>query len=529
MPKLEDEIEKLQNSPTLDTNFRLWLTSMSSNKFSINVLKNSIKITMEPPKGLKLNLQRQYDNLNEEELEACSKPELFKSFFFSLCFFHAIVQDRRKFGPVGWNVKYDFTNEDLKVSRMQLKNFLEEYDEVPYKVLNYLVAEINYGGRVTDDKDQRLIQTILLTYLTDKTLQYNAYPYSESGIYYCPKPGPKSTYTDYIKKLPTTTGPEVFGLHDNAEIITAQNEARLLLETLLLMQPRTSSGSGKTMEQSVSETLEIIEKNTPPVFDYEAIKNKFPTDYNESMNTVLIQEVIRYNVLLNLMKVNIQNLKKALSGHIVMDEALDAIVTSIYNNQVPQVWIKSGFLSMKPLMSWIKDLNERITFFNDWHEKGTPTCFCISRFSFPQAFLTGTLQNYARKHKCEIDLLTFEFKIMDDTTWDKVQDKPEDGCYVYGMFLEGARWNYETHLLDNSLNRELYTDVPLIHMIPVPNREPPKTGIYNTPLYKVLSRQGTLSTTGHSTNFVLMVELPTKEDEAKWIKAGVAMFLALKQ
>ena len=172
MPKLEDEIEKLQNSPTLDPNFRLWLTSMSSNKFSITVLKNSIKITMEPPKGLKLNLQRQYDNLNEEDLEACSKPELFKSFFFSLCFFHAIVQDRRKFGPIGWNVKYDFTNEDLKVSRMQLKNFLEEYDDVPYKVLNYLVAEINYGGRVTDDKDQRLIQTILLTYLTPNTLKY---------------------------------------------------------------------------------------------------------------------------------------------------------------------------------------------------------------------------------------------------------------------------------------------------------------------------------------------------------------------
>jgi len=329
--------------------------------------------------------------------------------------------------------------------------------------------------------------------------------------------------------LPTTTSPEVFGLHDNAEIITAQNEARLLLETLLLMQPRTSSGGGKSMEQSVTETLEIIEKNTPPAFDYEAVFKKFPTEYEESMNTVLIQEVIRYNVLLNLMKVNIQNLKKALSGHIVMDEALDAIVTSIYNNQVPQVWIKSGFLSMKPLMSWIKDLNERITFFKDWYEKGTPTCFCISRFSFPQAFLTGTLQNYARKHGCEIDLLTFEFKIMDDTTWDKVTDKPEDGCYVYGMYLEGARWNYETHLLDNSLNRELYTDVPLIHMVPVPNREPPKSGIYNTPLYKILSRQGTLSTTGHSTNFVLMVELPTSEDESKWIKAGVAMFLALKQ
>ena len=89
-----------------------------------------------------------------------------------------------------------------------------------YKVLNYLVAEINYGGRVTDDKDQRLIKTILLTYLTENTLKFNDYPYSESKIYYCPKPGMKSDYMDYIKHLPMNTYPEVFGLYDNAEIIS---------------------------------------------------------------------------------------------------------------------------------------------------------------------------------------------------------------------------------------------------------------------------------------------------------------------
>ena len=121
---------------------------------------------MEPPKGLKLNLLRQYGNIKDQDLENCSKPELFKTFFFSMCFFHAIIQDRRKFGPIGWNVRYEFTNEDLIVSRKQLKNFLEEYDEVPYKVINYLGAEINYGGRVTDDKDQRLIRTILKSFLT---------------------------------------------------------------------------------------------------------------------------------------------------------------------------------------------------------------------------------------------------------------------------------------------------------------------------------------------------------------------------
>jgi len=165
MPKLEDIIDGLQSNPNIEPTFRLWLTSMSSKDFSINICKSSIKITMEPPKGLKLNLLRQYNNIKDIDFDGCAKPELFKSFLFSLCFFHAIVQDRRKFGAIGWNNSYNFTNEDLIVSRMQLKTFLEDYDDVPYKVLNYLFAYINYGGRVTDDKDQRLIRTIMKFYI----------------------------------------------------------------------------------------------------------------------------------------------------------------------------------------------------------------------------------------------------------------------------------------------------------------------------------------------------------------------------
>ena len=214
MPTLEKVIEEL--SICQEQNFRLWMTSMSDKDFSINVLKASVKITMEPPKGLRNNLLRQYNNIKEEELEGCTKKDAFKSYFFSLCFFHAIVQDRRKFGPIGWNNHYDFTNEDLIVSKKQLKNFLEEYDSIPYKVLNYLISEINYGGRVTDYNDQTLIRTVLKQYLSENILQYENYKFSLSGKYYCPPPGEKNDYINFIKSMDNITSPEVFGLHDNA-------------------------------------------------------------------------------------------------------------------------------------------------------------------------------------------------------------------------------------------------------------------------------------------------------------------------
>ena len=96
------------------------------------------------------------------------------------------------------------------------------------------------------------------------------------------------------------------------------------------------------------------------------------------------------------------------------------------------------------------------------------------------------------------------------------------------MFIEGCKWDYKAHQLGESDPKKLFTDLPLVHFIPKTDRENPKTGIYNCPVYKVLSRTGTLSTTGHSTNFVLYLELPSTEEEDKWIIAGVACFLALR-
>ena len=140
-------------------------------------------MTLEPPSGLRNNLLRTYQNLDAKDFEECLKPAEYSRLLFGFCLFHAIIQDRRKFGAIGWNIPYEFTNEDLTVCRRQLRMLLDEYAEVPFKVLNFLGAEINYGGRVTDDKDVRLIKTILELYICPQALEVN-YKFSTSGIYY---------------------------------------------------------------------------------------------------------------------------------------------------------------------------------------------------------------------------------------------------------------------------------------------------------------------------------------------------------
>ena len=135
--------------------------------------------------------------------------------------------------------------------------------------------------------------------------------------------------------MPLNPAPEAFGLHENAEITTSQNTTRLLLENVLSMQPRASTGAGKTREQIIGEMAGYLQTRTPEVIDLEMVGKKYPTSYEESMNTVLFQECVRYNRLLLDMKISLANVQKALKGEVVMSEELEKMSNNIFDNLVP--------------------------------------------------------------------------------------------------------------------------------------------------------------------------------------------------
>lgn len=222
----------------------------------------------------------------------------------------------------------------------------------------------------------------------------------------------------------------------------------------------------------------------------------------------------------------LQDLLKALKGLVVMSQELEDMSNSLFNNQVPNIWAKVAYPSLKPLAAWVSDLVMRMEFIQNWVANGLPKVYWISGFFFPQAFLTGTLQNYARSKIISIDTISFGFEIL-SVKADEIDSAPQDGCYIRGLFIEGARWDKKKQQLGESKPKELYSVMPIIWLQPSVNRQQPTSGIYVCPVYKTLTRAGTLSTTGHSTNFVFSVELPSDERQTHWIKRGVAMLCAL--
>ena len=175
----------------------------------------------------------------------------------------------------------------------------------------------------------------------------------------------------------------------------------------------------------------------------------------------------------------------------------------------------------------IQDLVKRLDMLTSWLDNGPPEKFWISGFYFTHAFLTGVAQNFARKYKIPIDNVSFDFECL--AKGGDYGKKPEDGAYVYGMFVEGARWCYEEEILKESEAKVLYSEAPMIWLQPCEPENKKDFPHYLCPVYRTPERKGTLATTGHSTNFVIDLRIPSDEPADHWIRRGVAFLLSLAE
>jgi len=535
MPELEVMCENFVDevkAGEIHKNFRLWLTSYPSDAFPVSVLQNGVKMTNEPPKGLRANLLGSYttDPISDPEFfDGVENGPVFRKLLFGLCFFHALVQERRQFGPLGWNIPYEFNESDLRISVRQLAIFIDAYEDIPWKTLKYTAGQCNYGGRVTDDKDRRTL-TVILERLYRPEILKEGFQISDSKDWVTPADGSYSAYIEAIKQFPNVAKPEAFGMHENASITKDQNETNALFKNILLTQNSSNSGGGgKSKDEIVAEVAKSLRSKIPEPFDMEMAQIKYPIRWDESMNTVITQELVRFNRLTAVVRRSLDDIQKAIRGEVVMSVDLEKMFNSVFIGQVPEMWMAKSlsYPSLKPLGGYFADLLKRLEYFDEWLQDKPPATYWISGFFFTQAFLTGTLQNFARKHTVPIDKVEFDFQVMPKSMYKK---KPRDGAYIRGLFIEGARWDKETCSLGESIPKVLFAEAPVIWLKPQPHDDDAderNDKRYLCPVYKTSARRGQLSTTGHSTNYVLSIRMPSEKPQAHWIQRGVAMLTQL--
>ncbi|XP_063473624.1 dynein axonemal heavy chain 6 isoform X8 [Symphalangus syndactylus] len=547
-----EEIIKTFTDPesAIKDTFRLFLSSMPSNTFPVTVLQNSVKVTNEPPKGLRANIRRAFTEMTPSFFEENILGKKWRQIIFGICFFHAIIQERKKFGPLGWNICYEFNDSDRECALLNLNLYCKE-GKIPWDALIYITGEITYGGRVTDSWDQRCLRTILKRFFSPETLEED-YKYSESGIYFAPMADSLQEFKDYIEDLPLIDDPEIFGMHENANLVFQYKETSTLINTILEVQPRSSTGGeGKSNDEIVQELVASVQTRVPEKLEMEGASEslfiKDPQGRLNSLTTVLGQEVDRFNNLLKLIHTSLETLNKAIAGFVVMSEEMEKVYNSFLNNQVPALWSNTAYPSLKPLGSWVKDLILRTSFVDLWLKRGQPKSYWISGFFFPQGFLTGTLQNHARKYSLPINELSFKYNVIpayrdqaavieaaktvqfgQELPMDVELPSPEDGVLVHGLFMDASRWDDKEMVIEDALPGQMNPMLPVVHFEPQQNYEPSPT-LYHSPLYKTGARAGTLSTTGHSTNFVVTVLLPSKRSKDYWIAKGSALLCQLSE
>lgn len=269
MPRWLLELEKKLDEFALEgsnPSFRLFLSAEPSDAIPIGILERSIKLTNEPPQGIKANMKRAFTFFSSKEIEDMESK--IKTILFALCYYHSVVIERRKFGPKGWNMSYPFSMGDLRDSAIVLKNYMDRNaasGKVPWDDLRYIFGEIMYGGHIVDDWDRRLNRSYLEYLMKDSLLdESELFPFVEGKnvSFKCPGALTYSKYIDHIEEnLPAET-PLAYGMHPNAEINFRTNQCDVLFSTLVELQPKDASaeesGGGNVKITRAQELMQRI-------------------------------------------------------------------------------------------------------------------------------------------------------------------------------------------------------------------------------------------------------------------------------
>lgn len=472
----------------IDPDFRLWLTCEPRALFPIGLLQMAIKVTNEPPKGLKAGLARTFTTIIDNDFLEKHDMDKWRKVSYAICFLHSTVIERRKFGPLGWCIPYEFNNSDLEASLTFLDRHIyqaETLNQQPnWDIIRFMVCDVQYGGRITDEKDFELIQAFGAEWIDEKILG-SAFAFNNESEYKVIDSTEAQRYRDYINSLPSFEKPTLFFLNQNADITFRRREGNELLMTIQMTQPKESdTGTGKSRDDIINDYVIDFLSKLPPDYievDVRDIINKLAgpkgldKGFKVPLNIFLFQEIMRLQNIIGIVRKTLIDLREVREGNIILTPQLQDAADSIYDSRVPYQWLydangtEISWLDTQ-MGTWLSGLQDRNAQLSGWL-KERPPVYNLGFFFNPQGFLTATKQEVTRQNQINPPGgNTGEVWSLDDVEEQTIVRDRNDkagqndrGVIIRGLYLEGAKYAVkEGGRLDELTGKDTFVDMPNI-------------------------------------------------------------------
>ena len=522
------ELEQaLLKTEDVDPEFRVWITAEPHPGIPIGLLQMSVKITNEAPVGMRAGMKRSYAWVTQDMLDVVPRIE-WRTLLWVLCHLHSVVQERRKFGAIGWTVPYEFNQSDLNACSLFLQNHILDMDakkakDVTWSTVRYMISEIQYGGRITDDWDRRQMNTYAESFFCQAVLEPG---YSFLKGYSIPMATEINAFREHVNTYPSTDIPEVFGLNMNADLVFRLDNAEKVFTTIMDTMPKGGGGGkGATREEIVIDLCKDLLSKLPPNFKMEDVKTWMKKNgETKPINISFRQEIDVLDKILRTVRTTLVNLQLAIDGTIVMSDDLAQALDSLANARVPPVWLKNAWFSPTSGI-WFQSLLGRFDQWDKWIKGNRPKSFWLSGFTNGQGFLTACRQEVTRSHTGwaldDVAIVTEVTKIEPDD----VKEGPAEGVYIHGLFLDGCGWSKKESKLVEAPPKILYVPIPcmLVSAVQKANKKLEYT-VYECPVYerKDPRKRGM---TAAQPNFIFSPEIKTEDPPLKWILRGVALLV----
>jgi dynein heavy chain len=319
------------------------------------------------------------------------------------------------------------------------------------------------------------------------------------------------------------SGPSVFGLHPNAEIGYLTIASKELWVNLISLQPRSASvGGGISREDFIGSVARDVQDKIPEPEDVVNLRKRFTAEGVAPSPTqvVLLQELERWNLLVARMETSLVDLQRALVGEIGMSDELERLGSSLFNGFLPSMWRSLAPDTQKPLGSWMRHFADRHEQYTVWIADRDPAVMWLSGLHIPESFLTALVQATCRSRSWPLDKSTLFTKVTQIQSVHDVPGRLVDGCYVRGMYLEGASWNTEQSCLKRQEPKVLVTALPIMQVIPIEAAKLKLHGTFRTPVYVTQERRNAMGV-----GLVFEADLATDEHDSHWVLQGVALAL----